>query len=200
VGESSARQIDPRFDPRFQRGFVPDAAAPMEAGMDAADRRAEPASRTSAPASRFGDARDTPPESSVTPGGAARSTNREAGRREGERQAPHAATEEPAHTDTQAEPAAEGDQPIEDDGSDSRWFWIAIGACLAFVVVGSILYWVQASDPWLYTGSSRSRIDETISLVVTALSPAFVQAGVLGTVAVLVIWAARGARRGGGRR
>jgi hypothetical protein len=197
VGESSARQIDPRFDPRFQRGFVPDAAAPMEAAMDAADRPAAPASRTSASASRFGDARDTPPESSVTPGGAG-STNREAGGQGGERQASNAATEEPAHSDTQAEPPAEGDQPIE--GSGIRWFWIAIGACLAFVVVGSILYWVQASDPLLYTGSSRSRIDETISLVVTALSPAFVQAGVLGTVAVLVIWAARAARRGGGRR
>lgn len=116
-----------------------------------------------------------------------------------ERQASDAATEEePAHTDTPAERAAEGDRPIEDDGV--RWFWIAIGACLAFIVVGSILYWVQASDPWLYTGSSRSRIDETISLVVTALSPAFVPAGVLGAVAVLVIWATRGARRGGGRR
>ena len=38
----------------------------------------------------------------------------------------------------------------------------------------------------------RAGIDETFRLVINALAPALVQAGVIGIVVVLVTWAVRG--------
>ena len=84
-----------------------------------------------------------------------------------------------------------------DDGSawgPTRWLWIAIGACLVFVVAGSVLYWIQASDQSMYMGGGSAGVEETTRMVVTVLSPALVQAGVIGIVAVLVAWAVRGVR------
>ena len=70
--------------------------------------------------------------------------------------------------------------------------WIALGACVAFVVVGAVAFWVQASDPSNYIGGVRAGIDETFRLIVNTLAPALVQAGLLGIVVVLVVWAVRG--------
>ena len=70
--------------------------------------------------------------------------------------------------------------------------WIALGACVAFVVVGAVAFWVQASDPSNYIGGVRAGIDETFRLIVNTLAPALVQAGLLGIVVVLVTWAVRG--------
>ena len=70
--------------------------------------------------------------------------------------------------------------------------WIALGACVAFVVVGAVAFWVQASDPSNYIGGVRAGIDETFRLVINALAPALVQAGLVGIVVVLVTWAVRG--------
>jgi hypothetical protein len=84
--------------------------------------------------------------------------------------------------------------------SAARWFWIALAACVAFVVLGSVLFWVQTSDPSVYMGGPGAGIDETVRVVVSVLSPALVQAGVLGVVAVLLIRAVRGRRMTGDQR
>ena len=87
---------------------------------------------------------------------------------------------------------AEDVRPEEVHLSPTRWMWIALGACVAFIVVGAVAFWVQASDPSNYIGGVRAGIDETFRLVINALAPALVQAGVIGIVVVLVTWAVRG--------
>lgn len=195
MGEASARRVDPRFDPRFQRGYVPDphAAAPPDAAAD------DPADRPGFTSfvAPLGDSGDAPVDSGTTRGAEHGSPKRApddppVGERVEEPELAPEPIDEPEH------PTEPIDEP-DDAGFGERWFWIAIGACLASIALGSILYWLQASDPWMYTGSARSRDEETLSTFLNSLSPALVQAGVVGAVAVLVTWAALGTRRARGR-
>jgi hypothetical protein len=74
-----------------------------------------------------------------------------------------------------------------------RWFWIALGVCAAFIVLGAIVYWTQASDPAYFMGGQPG-FTQTMQQFVMALAPALVQAGVVGIAVVLVAWAIRGGR------
>ncbi|WP_159604900.1 hypothetical protein, partial [Agromyces humi] len=87
-----------------------------------------------------------------------------------------------------------GDELVDQPFSPTRWLWIALAACAAFVVVGSVAFWVQASDPSNYIGGVRAGLDESVRLVINALAPALVEAGLVGIVAVLVAWAVTGRR------
>ena len=205
MSEGSATGIDPRFDPRFQRGYGPDAAAahqvtdaaaaPLDIGpaRDHDDAPAEPVRaliRESGAARRLG-------SSAPTDGSA--STGRTSTGAPGS----SAPTDDPvadadADADADAVLASDGRFPQEDPPAEeehltpTRWMWIALGACVAFIVVGAVAFWVQASDPANYIGGVRAGIDETFRLVINALAPALVQAGVIGIVVVLVTWAVRG--------
>jgi Na+/proline symporter len=104
----------------------------------------------------------------------------------------------PASVDAFAEDAHAEDAHAEDAHAEeehltpTRWMWTALGACVAFVVVGAVAFWVQASDPSNYIGGVRAGTDETFRLVINALAPALVQAGLIGVIVVLVTWAVRG--------
>jgi len=209
VSEGSATGIDPRFDPRFQRGYVPDAAAapqvtdaaaaPIDVGpvRDRDDGAAEvlPALiRESGAARGLG--------STAPTDGSASTRRASTGPTSAGPTSTHP-TVSPAPTDDEV---ADADAVVASDGrfpeedvlaedehlSPTRWLWIALGACVAFVVVGAVAFWVQASDPSNYIGGVRAGIDETFRLVINALAPALVQAGVIGIVVVLVTWAVRG--------
>ena len=209
MSEGSATGIDPRFDPRFQRGYVPDAAAapqvtdaaaaPVDVGpvRDRDDGAAEvlPALiRESGAARGLG---------STAPTDGSASTRRASTGPTSTHPTSTHPTVSPAPTDDEV---ADADAVVASDGrfpdedvlaedehlSPTRWMWIALGACVAFVVVGAVAFWVQASDPSNYIGGVRAGIDETFRLVINALAPALVQAGVIGIVVVLVTWAVRG--------
>jgi len=209
VSEGSATGIDPRFDPRFQRGYVPDAAAapqvtdaaaaPIDVGpvRDRDDGAAEvlPALiRESGAARGLG--------STAPTDGSASTRRASTGPTSAGPTSTHP-TVSPAPTDDEV---ADADAVVASDGrfpeedvlaedehlSPTRWLWIALGACVAFVVVGAVAFWAQASDPSNYIGGVRAGMDETFRLVINALAPALVQAGVIGIVVVLVTWAVRG--------
>lgn len=101
-----------------------------------------------------------------------------------------------------ASPAGPPDGGLEYAGADAEAagaggrfaptavFWIALGACVAFIVLGATLFWSQASDPSYFMGG-RPGFTQTFQQFVMILSPSLVQAGVIGIVAVLVAWALR---------
>jgi hypothetical protein len=192
VSEGTVPGIDPRFDPRFQRGYAPDRAAMPDA------REVPPAVPTApappAPLPHVAKAEADDPAAAILDLLAHAEAQRLAPSR---RKADDPADERAAAVEPDAahvaftEPDHEPEPVVE--VSPTRWLWIAIGACVSFVVLGSLLFWVQASDPATFMGG-RAGIDETVRAMVSALSPALVQAGVLGVVAVLVVWAVRGRR------
>jgi hypothetical protein len=211
VSEGTVPGIDPRFDPRFQRGYVSDADAPVpmpdtrEAPLAATTTPAQPAPPAApaqpAPPARVAEADD--PAAAIHGLLAHAETRRltRPGREPDDSAEGHsahgaAAGDDPAEVESAfTRVASRGSEPEPaPDTSPTRWLWTAIGACVSFVVLGSVLFWVQASDPATFLGS-RAGIDETVRAIVSALSPALVQAGVLGVVVVLVIWAVRGRRR-----
>ncbi|MDR6905504.1 hypothetical protein J2X63_001190 [Agromyces sp. 3263] len=166
MSEGSATGIDPRFDPRFQRGYTHDPSAVPAASLLPS---ASPADTSSSPA---------PADPSLD------------GR---------PSSEPPAHGPDAAVLAEAGpvdvDDPLVDQSlSPTRWLWIALAACAAFVVVGCVAFWVQASDPSNYIGGVRAGLDESVRLVINAMAPALVEAGLVGIVAVLVTWAVTGRR------
>jgi hypothetical protein len=195
VSEGTVPGIDPRFDPRFQRGYVPDPAAMPAARETPPVAPTAPVSTSPAPPtapSHVTKAEADDPAAAIldllahaearrlTPSG---------------RELDDPADERAAAVDPDAARVAftaPGDEPEPVvEVSPTRSFWIALAACVSFVVLGSALFWVQASDPATFVGS-RAGIDETVRAIVSALSPALVQAGVLGVVVVLVTWAVRG--------
>ena len=214
MSEGSATGIDPRFDPRYQRGYVPDAAgAPQVSDAAAAPVDVEPVrDRDDGPAEvlpalirESGEARGLG-SSAPTDGSASTrraSTGPTSAGPTSTGPTSTGPTVSPAPTDDEV---ADADAVVASDGrfpeedvlaedehlSPTRWMWIALGACVAFVVVGAVAFWVQASDPSNYIGGVRAGIDETFRLVINALAPALVQAGVIGIVVVLVTWAVRG--------
>lgn len=196
MSEGSATGIDPRFDPRFQRGYAHDPpetalgdddGAPTDA---AAPRPREEADPRAAPAVSFPPSA-SPADTSSSPAPADPSLD---GR----------PSTSPLGSAPDAAVLAEGgpvdvddapDDPLVDQSlSPTRWLWIALAACAAFVVVGCVAFWVQASDPSNYIGGVRAGLDESVRLVINAMAPALVEAGLVGIVAVLVTWAVTGRR------
>lgn len=174
MGEEAIPAIDPRFDPRYQRGYAADAS-------DASPSPASP-SRPVEPASRVADAR--PVEAAAT--------------------SPVAASAEAA-----LDPEA-GDAPTPDENAPSaeadhapsatRWLWIALASCAAFIVTGALLSWNLANDQERFMGSIGTPSEEALRLFATVLSPALVQAGIVGTVIVLAVWVILDRRAEGRRR
>ncbi len=210
--------IDPRFDPRFQRGYVPDAAAPAPESASTPEQTQRDARlERAAPAAGFADPADLAPSVAAARGDAAGFSGP---------LAPGAAVADPAvaspavasavqdaagageHRPDAAADAADAEEAraepvLEAESSPriapARWFWIALAACAAFIVAGAVLYWVQASDPAYFLGGQPG-FTQTMQQFVMALSPALVQAGVIGIAAVLVAWAVRGSRDSAGGR
>jgi hypothetical protein len=207
MSESNATGADPRYDPRFQRGY---------SGGAEADAPGVPSRSSQQPESEL-----SRPE---------RESLDELERRASERTAPQRVPEarieaferhqldgaEPApRLESTGDPTAEHpddpvidpaddpggllDAPLEAGPSGARWYWIAIGACLVAIVIGALIYWTQVSDPGIYSGAVRSGIDETTRMFLSAVAPALVQGGIIGAIAVLVVWASWNTRSGKGR-
>ena len=198
MSEGPSAGIDPRFDPRFQRGYVPDAAATPQA-TDAAAQPVVASPRHDDIAAIAAPAVPAAPAEPAAPAAVAPDQPVDP--------VPSVVADpEPALGGSPqgvAAAAASDDRlPAEADDDDAfagaerltptRWMWIALGACVVFVVVGALAFWVQASDPSNYIGGVRAGIDETFRLIVNTLAPALVQAGLIGIVVVLVTWAVRG--------
>lgn len=187
MSEKAEPGIDPRFDPRFQRGYVPDAAPPSRArGTDG----------------RAGDDDAALGELFA---------HVERGAVDGEATDAVRATDDPtpearAHDDPaeagQLAAAAAPAGPEPDPGTgvgapSTRWFWIALAACLAFIVVGVALFWNGASDRAMFR-AAPSGLEGAFNQFSMTLAPGLVQAGVIGVVIVLVMWALTGRRSGRG--
>jgi hypothetical protein len=224
VSDRTVPDIDPRFDPRFQRGYVPDATAP---GPDPIPSHRPP--DRAAPVTGFGDSVDTPQGPVATRGEAVESPNpvtdtegvTDAGAADAGADDPaaailgllaHAQAERFARADPErdvtpaddwrAEPDSpaftQAAQPEHDaepmvNASPANWFWIALAACVVFIVVGVALFWNGASDRSMFTGI-RSGLEGAFNQFSMILAPGLVQAGVLGSVVVLVVWAITGRR------
>ncbi len=194
-------RYDPRYDPRFQRGYVgSEADAPPHAIP-----RAE-ADLAFAP--------PPPAPPGPTQAGDAVVVLRDAGARRpvvDDRTGAIPASSSPTDADGTAASPAHGDAdrvdpaaaaPSDEDAeswSVNRWLWIALGSCLAFVIVGTVAMWVSVSDPDVYRGGPSVGFDETMRLMINYVAPALVQAGIVGAVVVLVTWAIRGRPIGAAR-
>lgn len=185
--------IDPRFDPRFQRGYVPDAAAAMSASVP-------PAAPTGSASAPDADTATSDDPAAAILGLLAHAQGERLARTRHERDDADAVDDERVEHDSPAFTWGLGPQPQpqplpqpELDASPTRWFWIALSACIAFVVVGVALFWNGASDRSTFM-TAPSGVEGVFSQFSMMLAPALVQAGTIGAVAVLVIWAIRGRR------
>jgi hypothetical protein len=193
--------IDPRFDPRFQRGYVPDAAAAMSAPVPPLR-----APTVSASAPNADSAASDDPAAAIL-GLLAHAQAEQLARTGHERDDADAVDDERVEPDSPAftwavEPQLRPQlQPQLDagpvvDASPARWFWIALAACILFVVVGVALFWNGASDRTTFM-TAPSGVEGVFYQYSMMLAPALVQAGTIGAVAVLVMWAIRGRRTAG---
>ena len=198
MSEGPAAGIDPRFDPRFQRGYVPDAAATPQATDAAAQPvvavpRHDDIAAAAAPIAPSVPAAPSEPIPSVSAEPVEPVPSVVADPEPSRGGAPQVVAAAAASDDRLPVEADDDDAFAEEERlTPTRWMWIALGACVAFVVVGAVAFWVQASDPSNYIGGVRAGIDETFRLIVNTLAPALVQAGLIGIVVVLVTWAVRG--------
>jgi len=189
VSDGATPRIDPRFDPRFQRGYVPDAAPPASAP--------EP---VPPPAPQVPPARVTEGEADDTGASLlellAQTEPRRLARADRESAADQPADGVPAHSDPAHVERVADAAPTDPEGQDqrrARWFWIALAACVLFVVVGIALFWNGASDRSMFRAAPAS-LEGAFNQFSMTLAPGLVQAGVLGAVAVLVVWAITGRR------
>ena len=66
--------------------------------------------------------------------------------------------------------------------------WIGLAASLLLVIAGLALVWNAATDRSVYTGTSSGSEGDAIRFL-ASVAPGFIQAGALGCVVVLVVWA-----------
>jgi hypothetical protein len=77
----------------------------------------------------------------------------------------------------------------------TRWLWLVVAAGIAFVVIGTAMYWsvVSRQNPFESGIGSENPVVEQI---LTTLAPALVQVGVLAVVGALLAWAIIGTSTG----
>ncbi|MBT2516759.1 hypothetical protein J7E29_04895 [Streptomyces sp. ISL-90] len=181
----SAQGIDPRFDPRFQRGYVPSPESDGGAAVETPPPKVmRPARAAALP---------VPPAPGRLPPIAAKST-------EPVEQAEHVATPpkrpEVGSADA-AEPVSSGeiaafDEP-EPDTITRRWIVAAWVVAIGALGLGFWLFWSVAGDRGMYYGSSS--IDPVLQQAAWTIAPPLMQAGGIGVVVLLAWQAIRRARR-----
>jgi hypothetical protein len=191
VSETNARSIDPRFDPRFQRGYVPDASAPPAAESDAV--RPAPTAPT-APA--------VPTAPSPAPAAAAPAP--------AIADAPLPATPEPIRSEPIAEvvrerPSATPEtdpepvfaaltDPDDDSSGIAPWFIAGWGVSVVAVILGISLWWASITSRSYYGGPSNES-DRWLQAFGWMVAPTLIEVGILSVV-VMLVWAGiRHARR-----
>jgi len=178
--------IDPRFDPRFQRGYQPspDEAASTDGPVET--DAAPPAAEREPAAPRVA----VPPQ----PAAPAARPDLEWSRRPSERGT--AAEPEPG-----LEPGLDEDDAFpaeftEDDDEPSPadpWFLAAWGVAVIAIVVGLAFWWagLMAENPFSGVGQS----DRWLQYVGWIVAPSLIQGGLIGLVAMLVWTGIRWTRR-----
>ncbi|NUT57950.1 MAG: hypothetical protein HOQ00_03775 [Agromyces sp.] len=178
--------IDPRFDPRYQRGYVPDAAA-ADAGdqppIVIAPAGSAPEVSTASATAPPPPVRRPEPEPTTT---GSRPTH------------PHPHEDaDSSDRDLDAEDdvlfppefAEADDEPSPAD----PWFLAAWGVAVIAIVVGGAFWWagLMADNP--FSGVNQS--DRWLQYVGWVVAPSLIQGGLLGLVAMLVWTGIRWARR-----
>ena len=177
--------IDPRFDPRFQRGYDGEVDAPVAPFADerpAADAAASVAERSTDVGQRaVAPVADAPAAAEPV-------------RRSAPATAPGpraAASTEPDEADDLFPPefAEADDEPSPAD----PWFLAAWGVAVIAIVVGGAFWWagLMADNP--FSGVNQS--DRWLQYVGWVVAPSLIQGGLLGLVAMFVWTGIRWARR-----
>lgn len=172
MSDGATSEIDPRFDPRYQRGYT--GLGPIDGTADAAAPPVPTVTRVPEPPAREPFTEPTVPTDA--PSGAPLGTR-----------APVLRDADPA-ADGMAElvgdfGAAEPEPEPDPLAPAFRPWLIAAWALLgAFVVVGTSLIWTMNNDVNLYTGMGRNSAFRDLSWMA---APALVKVGLLGTVALL---------------
>lgn len=199
--ESNVAGVDPRYDPRFQRGYTgagqTDAsgspsrpsrsaqpARPQRESLEELERRAS--ERTARPQppeyERFApEARAVPSSTSLAGASAHGSVSTD----------DHAARDDPDADHESASVAWFDESGAASTGSADPWFlgaWVVSVGALA-LGAGLFLTWIMGQNPY---GSSSS--DQWLQYASWSIAPALVQGGLLGIVAMLVWTGVRRAR------
>ncbi|MEF3402725.1 hypothetical protein [Agromyces sp. CCNWLW203] len=173
--------IDPRFDPRYQRGY--DGSDAAVAPHPSEQRRSEPAAGSLPPTLQSGEAR---PPAEVGPPVIANTNPAPESSTASSSPSARASTG-PGHdgpvfeTDAVGEPEPE---PAQESRLVRRWFaaaWAMLGVC---VVAGLAVTWAVNSDPNTYTGINPNDLLRQLSWVV---APNLVRVGLVGIVG-LTVW------------
>lgn len=159
--------IDPRFDARFQRGYAGEHA----------ESQPEPTASPQADAMRPEPPRPAPQDD---PAELIRALV-----------ADHEAPDPRPMTIPESMPAV--DLLDEPEVGRARQvptgrLWMGLAASLLLVVVGLALVWNAATDRSVYTGTASGSEGDAIRFL-ASVAPGFIQAGALGCVVVLVVWA-----------
>lgn len=173
--------LDPRFDPRYQRGYDGSDAAGAQQSSD--QHRSEP-SHDSLPHSFRTEERPMPDAGSAAAAAAAAtaataaSEPSAASTSSSGRASIRSSHDEPVfETDAVAEP--------EPESHAVRWWfgvaWAMLGAC---VVVGLAITWAVNSDPNTYSGINQNDLLRQMSWMI---APHLVRFALVGTV-VLTVW------------
>ncbi|QEO14222.1 hypothetical protein FLP10_07175 [Agromyces intestinalis] len=212
--------FDPRYDPRFQRGWVePEGGADAPPHVDPPSHRQAPQQARPArlaPESAEDPAHDPAParaedlfaELIAPESSEPRDPRDPRGGREQSQLAPRGGAGLPEVQVAGFAPSSNG-VPVE--ASDlvppesvrrvtARWLWLVLGLSVVFVVVGALAYWQSITQQNPYTGAISS-MDQATLLILSQVAPGAVEIGVIGIVASLVGWViigqAAGSRRAG---
>ncbi|UOE43707.1 hypothetical protein [Agromyces larvae] len=200
--------FDPRYDPRFQRGWVePEGGADAPPHADPPSHRQAPQQARPArpaPESAEDPAHDPAParaedlfaELIAPESSEPRDPRDPRGGREQSQLAPRGGAGLPEVQVAGFAPSAYG-VPVE--ASDlvppesvrrvaGRWLWLVLGLSLVFVIGGALAYWQSLTAQNPYTGAV-STMDPATMLIISSAAPAAVELGVIGVVASLVGWA-----------
>ncbi|WP_395244642.1 hypothetical protein ACGGZK_02270 [Agromyces sp. MMS24-K17] len=186
--------IDPRYDARFQRGYVEshqrEADAPARAVPEPASK---PASNAAAPKRAATGAADAgaPAEAPLLVADATAPAS-----------APPADADGPAFDallatlDDGAAASSDPAPPPPDPERRvaTRWLWIVLGVSIVSMLLGLVFAVQLAFSPGRYTGLGREDVEA--QMLLSALVPPLVQVGAIGIVAALLGWALFAGRRG----
>ena len=190
MSEGATAGIDPRYDPRFQRGYSGDETAvprvaPPRATTDAS-KRSDPETY----------ARFAPPQAPTPPAVAA---NRTLASGQPRADAPHVHEHEAAGAVADDAAAVRSDdtivewlseaEPVEQRPADP--FFLAAWAATALAIVVAIgVMWASISNQSYY-GGPVTEADEWLQAASWLIAPALLQGGLAGLVAMLVWTGAR---------
>lgn len=173
--------IDPRFDPRYQRGYVPDVAEDREQAPAPAGTEAPPAPPTRVPR-----------VPRVAPEALPRTTS-PAGREDDPVPARGAGAVGDVDTADRDDLLSVFDEVDDEPSAADPWFLAAWAVAVLAVVIGGAFWWagMMAENP--FSGVNQS--DRWLQYVGWVVAPPLVEGGLIGIVAMLVWTGIRRARR-----